>query len=189
MDRRGVAGGVVGRGGAAGGGGTHGVGPRRVVGVAARRLQLLCGRALLRCTAGWGRAFAIPVAVIGAISLALGVIDHERRPLDPYRGAAIALKHQATTKPVVATGYCYLEAVIALNRPVMAWPAEQAQHPGWRATSPPDPRALPSVPFLWFGERFAPELTVLRGVKAVRPLFWNERALIADARDLTSPVH
>jgi hypothetical protein len=163
--------------------------PMRFEAVIAGPLTLWLGDSLNAWTISWRRTFAIPLAIIGAISIAIGVIDHERRPLDPYRQAALALQHQATTKPVVATGYCYLEAVIALNRPVMAWPAEQAQHPGWRATTPPAPSALPSVPFLWFGERFAPELTLLRGVKAVRPLFWNERALVADARDLTSPVH
>jgi hypothetical protein len=163
--------------------------PMRFEAVIAGPLTLWLGHSLFLWTPAWRRTFAIPLAILGAVSIAIGVIDHERRPLDPYRQAALALQHHASAEPIVATGYCYLEAVTALNRPVVAWPAEQAQHPGWRATTPADPRELPSVPFLWFGERSAPELTVLRGVKTVRPLLSNERALVADATDLTAPVH
>ena len=163
--------------------------PMRFEVVIAGPLSLWLGHSLFLWTPAWRRTFAIPLAILGAVSIAVGVIDHERRPLDFYRQAALALQHRVRTEPVVATGYCYLEAVIALNRPVLAWPAEQARHPGWRTTAPPDPRELPSVPFFWIGERSAPELTVLRGVKAVRPLFLNDRALVGDARDLTAPVH
>lgn len=120
---------------------------------------------------------AVLLIAIGAIAVSLGVVDHLGRPLDPYREAALMLR--GTRQPVVATGYLYLETVVALNRPVMAWPAEQAQHPGWRATALPDPHALPPAPFLWIGERLAPELAVLRGVKALQLLFVNERALVA----------
>lgn len=163
--------------------------PMRFEAVIAGPLMLWLGHSLRQWPLPWLRTFSIPLAIIGAVSIAIGIVDHERRPLDPYRVAALALQRSAGSAPVVATGYCYLEAVTALNRSVIAWPAEQAQHPGWRATSPPDPHALPSVPFLWIGERYAPEMPILRGVKRVRPLFWNERALVADARDLTSPVH
>jgi hypothetical protein len=163
--------------------------PMRFEAVISGPLTLWLGHSLFLWTPSWRRTFATPLAILGAVSIAIGVIDHERRPLDPYRQAALALQHHASSEPIVATGYCYLEAVTALNRPVVAWPAEQAQHPGWRSTKPADPRELPSIPFIWFGERSAPELTVLRGVKTVRPMFWNERALVADATDLTSPVH
>ena len=163
--------------------------PMRFEAVVAGPLMLWLGHSLSRWPLPWLRTFSIPIAIIGAVSIAIGIIDHERRPLDPYRVAALALQRSAGSDPIVATGYCYLEAVTALNRPVIAWPAEQAQHPGWRATSRPDPHALPDVPFLWIGERYAPEMTILRGVKNVRPLFWNERALVAHATDLTPPVH
>jgi len=95
------------------------------------------------------------------------------------------MRRMATNQTVVATGYLYLET--AILRPVIAWPADQASHPGWRSTVKPE--APPRGSFIWIGERYAPELPALRGVKALRPLFWNERALIARADDLTVPVH
>ncbi len=130
---------------------------------------------------------AVLLIAIGAMAVSLGGVDHLGRPLDPYREAALMLR--GTREPVVATGYLYLETVVALNRPVIAWPAEQAQHPGWRSTARPDPHALPPAPFLWIGERFAPELAALREVKALQPLFVNERALVARTGSLTPPVH
>jgi len=151
--------------------------------------MLWAGHSLSLWSPQWRTTFAVPLLLIGFLSIAIGVVDHRRRPLDPYREAALLLRRNAGSAPVVATGYCYLEAAVALDRPVIAWPAEQAVHPGWRATAAPDPRALPAAPFLWIGERFAPELSVLRGVKSVRPLFWNERALVARASNVTAPVH
>jgi hypothetical protein len=163
--------------------------PMRFEAVIAGPLMLWLGHSLCVCPMSWRRTFAIPLAIIGAVSITIGVIDHARRPLDPFRQAALAVREKAPAEPVVATGYCYLETVIALDRPVIAWPAEQAQHPGWRATNPPDPRGLPSYPFVWIGERYAPEISVLREVKALSPLFWNDRALVAHATNLTAPVH
>jgi hypothetical protein len=133
------------------------------------------------------RIAAAALMVIGAITVALGIVDHFHRPADSYRQAALALR--GTTAPIVATGYLYLESVMAVNRPVIAWPAEQAQHPGWRAAAPPDPRALPSAPFIWIGERYAPEVRVLREARALRLLFVNERAIVVRAEGLTPPVH
>ncbi len=164
--------------------------PMRFEAVIAGPMMLWLGESLCAWRLPWRRAIAIPLAILGAVSITMGVIDHERRPMDPYREAARALRQHVTPdQPIVATGYLYLETVTALDRPVIAWPAEQAQHPGWRATTRPDPTALPAVPFVWIGERSAPELPVLRGVKVLRPRFWNERALVAEATNLTPPVH
>ena len=164
--------------------------PMRFDAVIAGPLMLWLGDSLGAWQLPWRRALAGSLAVIGAIAIVIGVVDHERRPMDPYRQAALALRqHTKAGDTVVATGYLYLETVTALDRPVIAWPAEQAQHPGWRATTHPDPASLPTVPFVWIGERYAPEITTLRGVKALRPLFWNERALVAQASNLTAPVH
>ena len=163
--------------------------PMRFEAVIAGPLMLWAGHSLSLWQPSWRSTLAIPLMLIGLLSIVIGVVDHRRRPLDPYREAALVLQRNAAGQPVVATGYCYLEAAVALDRAVIAWPAEQALHPGWRATVSPDPRALPRESFLWIGERYAPELNLLRGVKTVRPLFWNERALVAHATNLTGPVH
>ncbi len=130
--------------------------------------------------------FVIPLALIGGYVIVAGTFDHARRPPDPYREAAVILARSA--KPddtIVATGYLYLETAVALNRPVIAWPKEQALHPGWRATAAANPKDLPREPFIWIGERGAPELSSLTGVRSVRPLFTNERTIIG----LTRPLH
>ena len=165
--------------------------PMRFEAVIAGPLMLWLGESLCAWQLPWRRVLAAPLVVPGVLSLTMGILDLEQRPMDPYRQAAMVLRqHLVPGRPVVATGYLYLETLTALGgHPVIAWPAEQALHPGWRATTPPDPASLPAVPFVWIGERFAPELPVLRGVKAVRPRFWNERALVAEATNLTAPVH
>ncbi|MGZ5476427.1 MAG: hypothetical protein ACXW29_08895 [Thermoanaerobaculia bacterium] len=130
--------------------------------------------------------FAIPLALIGAYAITAGAFDHARRPTDPYREAAQILARSA--KPddtIVATGYLYLETAVAVNRPVIAWPKEQALHPGWRATVAANPADLPEQPFIWIGERGAPELSSLTGVRSIRPLFTNERTIVG----LTRPLH
>lgn len=130
--------------------------------------------------------FAIPLALIGAYVIASGTFDHARRPPDPYREAALIVARSVKpTETIVATGYLYLETVVALDRDVIAWPKEQALHPGWRATVTPNPAELPKGPFIWIGERGAPELRSLTGVRSVRPLFTNQRTIIG----LTRPLH
>jgi hypothetical protein len=130
------------------------------------------------------------LAAIGAFVLTIGIRDHLRRPLDPYREAALLLLRNASPdESIVATGYPYLETVAALRRPVIAFPRDQAKHPGWRSTVPADPRELPAQPFLWIGERAAPELATIRGVRTVQPLFTNERAIVARVTPLTPRLH
>jgi hypothetical protein len=134
----------------------------------------------------WRRLLAGTLLVIGAISIAIGVDSHRRRALDPYREAALMLRrHVKPDERVVATGYLYLEAAVALNRPVLAWPPEQADHPGWRAVARPDAHALPPGPFIWIGESAGQELSLLQGVRLVQPLFSNDRATIVRVGGLT----
>ncbi|HSP16169.1 MAG TPA: hypothetical protein VLV78_15590 [Thermoanaerobaculia bacterium] len=161
--------------------------PMRFEAVIAGPLALWLGRSLCQWPRHARQLIAAGLLLMGSLTISLAIADHLGRPLDAYREAALGLR--GTSETVVATGYLYLETVVALNRPVIAWPAEQAQHPGWRATLPPDPHALPPGPFLWVGERYAPELRVLREARSLRPLFWNERALVARAPGLTPPVH
>jgi hypothetical protein len=131
------------------------------------------------------RGYVAALAVIGAYVTVAGTIDHYRRPPDPYRQAAMALAQNVKpSDTIVATGYLYLETVMALDRAVVAWPKEQALHPGWRATGGATSE-LPKGEFVWIGERSAPELVRLREVRLLQPLFMNERAVVA----LTRPLH
>jgi hypothetical protein len=160
--------------------------PMRFESVIAGPLVLWLGESLCGWALPWRRLLAGTLLLIGAISIAIGVDSHRRRALDPYREAALMLRrHVQPDERVVATGYLYLEAAVALNRPVLAWPPEQADHPGWRAVARPDARALPHGPFIWIGESAGPELTFLRGLRPFQALFTNERATIARVGGLT----
>ena len=116
------------------------------------------------------------VAALAAVSV-FGIVDHAARPIDDYRDAAMRIRN--AREPVVATGYLYLETVSM--RPAIAFPPEQGQHPGWRATATSG-RGLPAGAFLWIGERGAPELSILRRSRIVEPLYVNSRAMIARVR-------
>ena len=116
----------------------------------------------------------IPLLIaVGFAICAFGIIDHWQRPIDDYRDAAMHLR--GIQGPVVASGYLYLEATMI--RPVVAFPAEQALHPGWRATAAPGSE-LPSGTFTWIGERASPELALIRQSRRVTPLYVNGRAAI-----------
>ena len=111
------------------------------------------------------------LCVCGAVAIAIGAIDHARRPVEGYRAAAQALPRN---EPVTATGYLYLEAVHQLgSERVRAYPAEQGRHPGWRVTRP---TTEPVPAGLWIVERGAPELAAFRGRAQV--VFANDRAVI-----------
>ena len=131
--------------------------------------------------------FRIPLTsaliAIGVIWSTLGIIDHANRPPDPYRQAATWIAANVpANETVVASGYCYLETAMNGHERVVAFPPEQAQHPGWRAL----PRAGVSAPhgtFFWTGERNAPELAILiREHRNIKPLFINDRAMVALVR-------
>ena len=128
---------------------------------------------------------AVVLLIVIAASLAIcawGILDHLRRPLDDYRAAALYLAHQAPLQErIVASGYLYLEAFAQLGSRVVAFPPEQAQHPGWRATAAAG-SGLPAGAFLWIGERAAPELLLIRRTRTVEPLFVNDRAMVARVR-------
>jgi hypothetical protein len=120
---------------------------------------------------------------IGVIWTTLGIIEHHSRPLDPYRRAALwAAANIPANEIVVASGYCYLEALMSGHRSVMAFPPEQAEHPGWRAM--PRPGVVPPAgAFFWIGERAAPELAVFtREHRIIEPLCINDRAMVALVR-------
>lgn len=138
----------------------------------------------------WGRATRTMLvgmlAAVGFGSILVGAITHLQRPLGDYRQAAIVLRRNAgPNDAIVATGFLYLEVAHQFGEArVQAFPPEQAVHPGWRV--PPrrqaDPRSLPSGPFLWIGERNAPELHGIRREREITLLYQNPRALILHVR-------
>jgi hypothetical protein len=116
----------------------------------------------------------IPLLIaVGAAICAIGIIEHAQRPIDDYRDAATRLR--GVQGPVVASGYLYLETIMV--RPAIAFPAEQALHPGWRAMPSPGSEP-PAGTFLWIGERGAPELAIIRRSRSITPLYVNENAAI-----------
>ena len=117
------------------------------------------------------------IAACFATWTVIGIVEHASRPRDPYLEAA---EHARTARGrVVASGYLYL--YMALQGPVIAFPPEQAEHPGWRA--PADPGSEPPAgTFLWIGERGAPELDIIRRHRRVEPVWANAHAMIARVR-------
>ena len=120
-------------------------------------------------------AVALALIAIGLLVVQAGVVDHFRRRVEPYRyGASVAVA-TAEKEPVVASGYLYLETITL--RPATAFPAEQALHPGWRATATSG-SDLPSGTFIWVGELRAPELAIIEASRRVTPLYVNKSAAI-----------
>jgi hypothetical protein len=136
--------------------------------------------------ASWAPRHRIALCAVlcgcGAVAIAMGVIDHARRPRDSYREAATVLRQGAKpNERIIASGFLYLEATEQLGvARVQAFPAEQGSHPGWRVMQPPN-EPLPHGEFIWIGERAAPELSALRQ-RRVSVLFKNDRALILRVR-------
>jgi len=116
------------------------------------------------------------IAACFATWTVMGIVEHATRPPDPY---AEAVARIGTRERVVASGYLYL--YMALRRPVIAFPPEQAEHPGWRAFAAPGSEP-PRGTFLWIGERGAPELDIIRRHRRVEPIWANAHAMIARVR-------
>jgi hypothetical protein len=120
------------------------------------------------------RRVLIPLLVAAGLAIcAFGIVDHLQRPIDDYRDAAMHVRD--VRGPVVASGYLYLETIMI--RPAIAFPAEQALHPGWRATATSGSE-LPAGAFLWIGERVAPELAIIRRSRQITPIYVNGRAAV-----------
>lgn len=155
--------------------------PLRFESVLAVPLVLWLGTSLVRWAPAPRIAMLLLLCGCGAAAIAHGALDHARRPLDSYRQAALILKRSLRSERVVASGFLYLEAAHAVGaQRVIAYPAEQGRHPGWRVMHPTN-EPLPQGEFVWIGERAAPELSSLRGRRA-NVLFANDRALILRVR-------
>ena len=144
--------------------------PLRFESVIASPLALWLGTSARRVV------FVALLAVFTTMSI-IGIVEHATRPVDAYRDAAMRVRD--IRLPVVASGYLYLETVML--RPAIAFPPEQAEHPGWRIAATSG-RGLPAGTFLWIGERAAPELSIIRQSRVVQPLYINARAMIVRVR-------
>ena len=153
--------------------------PLRFESVLAPPLLLWLGTAVEAWPATVRRGLVGATALVFGAVTALGIADHASRPPDPYRRAALAA---ATTPPVVASGYLYLETVVRCPSTI-AFPREQALHPGWRANlrAAELRRQVDALPpsFVWVGEAGAPELRVLSERYRVDSLAANGTAVVA----------
>ena len=138
------------------------------------RFESVIATPLVLWLAASARKILIPLLIAVWLAIcAVGIFDHLQRPIDDYRDAALHLRD--VREPVVASGYLYLETIMV--HPAIAFPAEQALHPGWRAPATSGSE-LPPGTFIWIGERYAPELALIRRSRSITPLYVNGRALI-----------
>lgn len=155
------------------------------------RFEAVLAVPLVLWIANVGRASARPVglksdlhfAAIGAIGLYVliaGIVDHAHRPAEPFAAAAReAIARAGAGEAIVAVGYCYLPAVTSTDRPILAFPAEQARHPGWRSNVAPVPLHELPRSFVVVAERSAPELFAIRRTRRGEVLFANDAAVVA----------
>ena len=131
--------------------------------------------------------------IAGALASYIGIADHLRRPLDSYREAALFAARQNPALPIVASGYCYLETIsIVDNRPVIAWPPDQALHPGWRprhtaAELDAAGRMMPKGMFIYVAERRTIEFHRLVEARPMQPLYYNDAAIVSVTRSPQQP--
>jgi hypothetical protein len=131
------------------------------------------------------RLLVASMVVIGLTVVFRSAAQYNDDQLDPFRSAAVAAKeHLSPEAPIIASGYLYLEVVSARtpswNPVVLAFPREQAAHPGWRAGVPVEElrrerdALLAKAPTLvWIGESSAPELRALAEVCEGHVLYTN----------------
>lgn len=163
--------------------------PMRFESVVASPLVLWCAMSLDRWKPVVRGIVAGLLIVIGVVAIHFGVIDHLRRPIEPYRAAALFVRRIAgPDETVVASGYCYLEVVTHTRSRVIAFNPEQALHPGWRHRETlEEARAvaesqLPREPFIFVSEAGTPEVVAVRELRRLDPLLVNRRVVIVRAR-------
>ncbi|HEV7920101.1 MAG TPA: hypothetical protein VGR02_04835 [Thermoanaerobaculia bacterium] len=149
--------------------------PMRFESVIAPPLMLWAALSLEKWQPAVRRILFGSLMLIGLVVTWRGIIDHLRRPLDPFRAAALVASRRP--EPLVASGYAWLETV-STGRTVIAFPPEQAQHPGWRTRAVAG-SGLPGGTFVWVGEASAPELKAIREQRRkVRPLFIDRGVVV-----------
>lgn len=139
--------------------------------------RLLAGAMILISLLGWARALS---AFRGGAS-------------DPYRDVAQAAREAVPAQSViVASGPAYLEIesqrVPRWAPRIVAFPSEQATHPGWRAVAAPAVLASESSRlaqryerFFWIGDAGTPEVAALNQHFALRPMYRSGSTVIVIA--------
>lgn len=127
-----------------------------------------------------GRAALVLWFAIGTGFWASFVVQLPKQVPDPWRlTAQFTRERVAPTDVIVATGPMYLELVSQTSEewspPILAFPAEQALHPGWRARVDMDDLesgagSLPRTAW-WTGELSSGELRVLAERYRIEPEF------------------
>jgi hypothetical protein len=157
--------------------------PLRFESVIAAPLMLWVGDSLQRWSRNVRIGLTVGLMVMGLSVTGFRILDALARPPDGcITGALFALQNVSPKTPVVASSYCYLPAESVLGPRVIAFPVEQALHPGWyrplqAAEEAAVLRRLPASDFVWLGQT-GPEMRAI-----VR------RRKIESAVDLDSTTH
>lgn len=128
---------------------------------------------------------ALGVGLFGlfAIFSVAGIVDHAVNGVpDEYLRAAEWLgRNVPRSERVVASGYLYLPVIVSGRPDALAYPAEQAIHPGWRAFAKVSD-IPPAPPFVWIGEDGTRERALVGRSHHIEPLYVNGRAMVARIR-------
>ena len=160
--------------------------PVRFESVIAVPLMLWTAQSLERWSPRARVILASALCLIGAYICIAGIADHAQRPASDRRRIAVTARDRVpASTPIIASGSVYLEAASVMGDRVVAFPAEQAEHPGWRAMRPAaelraEARALPYTRFVWIGERAAPERPILCERFTCRTLLVSEWAMMIE---------
>jgi hypothetical protein len=135
--------------------------------------------------------FAVMV-VIGAVVAYSAIVEHARGVIDPHREAAQFARLRTDPQgPIVVSGLAYLETLAQRGRwqpPVMAFPAAQAEHPGWRAEASTDALRREAArlgdEFTWIGEIGSPEHRILAERLTLDFRFESRGVAVATARSM-----
>ena len=157
--------------------------PLRFESVLAVPLMLWIASSLQRWPAIGRRAIAGALMLIGAVVIERGIVDHLQRPLDPCTAATLFVARAGGAPAIVAGDYCYLHAWTTFGPRVIAFPSEQAQHPGWHRfitleAAQAAARSLPRSGFVWIGQMHTAEFAALVQMRRTRPLFRNGMAIV-----------
>ncbi|MHB0968992.1 MAG: hypothetical protein ACYC7A_14700 [Thermoanaerobaculia bacterium] len=136
--------------------------------------------------------FAVMV-VIGAVVAYSAIVEHARGVIDPHREAAqFARLRTDARRPVVVSGLAYLETLGQRGGrwqpPVVAFPAAQAEHPGWRAEASEDDLRREGArlgdEFTWIGEIGSLEHRILAERWTLDFRFESRGVAVASARSM-----
>lgn len=168
--------------------------PMRFEAVLAVPLVMWIAASLERWRPAMRRSIVALLMVGGAFFTIRGIVDEMRRPTDSRLRAAMFASRLGGE--VVASDYCYLFAWSRLGSRVIAFPPQQAEHPGWYR--PPSQeaalaatRSLPANGFVFIGDAVTPELAAVRQARRTQLKFRDGPAVVlaVEPRDLTGTVH